>query len=54
MYYYAKFFISIQILYETKKIETRLYELLNSQEFSNVLLANYIEDLGRKYFNYLS
>ena len=36
------------------RIETRLHELLNGRESSNAFLANYIEDLSRKYSNYLS
>ena len=37
-----------------KKIKIRSYELLNSQESNNTLLANCIEDLGRRYDSYLS
>ena len=36
------------------KIETRSHELLNKREFSGAPLANYIEDLGKKYDNYRS
>ena len=36
------------------KIGTKLWELLNSQKSSSVLLANYIENLDRKYDSYMN
>ena len=54
MLFFSIFSLNPNFIGKKKKIKSRLYNFLNSPEFSRIFLVHYVRNLGRKSDSYLN